>query len=61
MSEGAVKGTVAALFWASMISLFVGIFRWEEPDVLVWFIGFAVLLGAAYAVRYWGNRKSGGG
>ncbi len=55
-----VRGVVAALFWASMVSLFVGIFRWEEPDVLAWFIGFGVLLGAAYAVRYWGRRQGGG-
>ncbi|WP_106398107.1 hypothetical protein [Actinocorallia populi] len=60
MSDGMVRGVVAALFWASMVSLFVGIFRWEEPDVLAWFIGFGVLLGAAYAVRYWGRRQGGG-
>lgn len=61
MSEGAVKGVVAALFWASMVALFVGIFRWDEPDTVFWFVGFGVLLAAAYGVRYWGSRRSGGG
>ncbi|MEO3783020.1 hypothetical protein ABGB12_06815 [Actinocorallia sp. B10E7] len=61
MEQGAAKWVVAGLFWASMISLFVGIYRVPEPGWPYWFVGFGVLLTAAYGVRYWAVKRSGRG
>ncbi len=61
MDQGVAKWVVAGLFWVAMISLFVGIYRVPEPGWPYWFVGFGVLLAAAYGVRYLARRKPGGG
>lgn len=47
----------AVLFWASMIVLIIGIYRFDGLDDWPWFAVAAVLLAAAYGVRAWAKRR----